>query len=353
MPRARRTGRLFWKLVLALWLSMVLSMAGAVAYLSLTGHPLPDDNNLPKLGPLPLVPLVSGALAILVTGMGLAWYLSRPLHQLRWALRRVAEGRFDTRVKPLMGGRRDEIVDVAEDFDRMAEELQQLTESREVLLHDISHELRSPLSRLQAAIGLLRQEPSQAPAMIERIERESARLDALIEELLTLHRLERAPASLSRERVDVIELLHDIAEDANFEAGAMSREVRIDAPGEFVARVNGELIYRAFENVIRNAVKYTASGTAIEIQARVNAAGTELVTTVLDRGPGVPHTMLQAIFEPFTRVEGGEPVRGVGLGLAIAQRAMALHGGRIEVSLREGGGLAMTLRLPAAPLEPR
>jgi len=343
-----RIGRLFWKLLLALWLSMVLSFAGTLAYIVLMGRPPPPEGDT-SFGFVPLVPLVSAMVAVLIIGPALAWYLSRPLRHLRWALRRAAEGRFDTRVQPLMEGRRDEIADLAQEFDRMASQLQQITESRQVLLHDISHELRSPLSRLQAAIGLLRQDPSKTGSMVDRIQRESERLDVLIEELLTLHRLE-APTGLARERVDVIELLQAIAEDADFEARPqLGRQVRIDAPGQFVAQVNGELLYRAFENVIRNAVKYTAPGTVVEIHARVDAENGQLVTTVQDRGLGVPASMLQKIFEPFTRVEGGESVRGVGLGLAIARRAMALHGGNIEASLRHGGGLVMTLRLPATP----
>lgn len=343
----RRTGRLFWKLLLALWLSMILSTAGGIAYLHLTGRSLPDDA-FPKLGVVPLVPLVSAGLTIFIVGLLLAWYLTRPLHHLRWALHRVAQGRFDTRVQPLMGRRRDEIADLAHDFDRMATQLQQLTESRKLLLHDISHELRSPLSRMQAAIGLLRQDASQTPAMIDRIERESLRLDALIEELLTLHRLEAEAPGAVRERLDVIELLHAIAEDADFEARAAERWVSIDAPGKFICEVNGELIYRALENVIRNALKFGPPGAAVEISARLEAGGSILVTTVRDRGPGVPPSMLEAIFEPFTRVEGSESVRGVGLGLAIAQRAMALHDGHIEAALRAGGGLELTLRLPVS-----
>lgn len=342
----RRIGRLFWKLLLALWLSMVLSFAGTIGYVTLIGRRPPPDE-LTSFGFVPLVPLISAMAAILIIGPALAWYLSRPLRHLRWALRRAAEGRFDTRVQPLMDGRRDEIADLAQEFDSMASQIQQMTESRQVLLHDISHELRSPLSRLQAAIGLLRQDPSTAEAMVDRIQRESERLDVLIEELLTLHRLE-APGGLARERVDVVELLHAIADDADFEARALhERQVRIDAPGQFVVQVNGELLYRAFENVIRNAVKYTAPGTAVEIHASVLPESRQLVTTVRDRGPGVPEAMLRKIFEPFTRVEGGESVRGAGLGLAIALRAMQLHGGRIEASARDGGGLVVTLWLPA------
>lgn len=344
---ALKRNRLFWKLLLALGVAMGLGIAGTVAIFYFTGlPPPPDEAHLGRL-PIPLAPVISGTLAILVTGVALAWYLARPLRHLSWALRRVAEGRLDTRVQALMGGQRDEIADLAEDFDRMAAQLQQLTESRETFLHDISHELRSPVTRMQAAIGLLRQDSAQVPAMIERVDRECERLDALVEELLTLHRLEAGRASIARGRVDIVELLHAIAEDADFEARASLRAVTIDAPGTFVAEVDGELIYRAFENVIRNAVKFTAPGTIVKIRSCVSGDGTMLETRVEDRGPGVPADMLEAIFEPFTRVEGSESVRGTGLGLAIAQRTMAIHGGSIRAALREDGGLAITLELPA------
>ncbi len=341
-----KPGRLFWKLLLALWISMILTITGAATYFHLIGMTPPEDARIARIGVLPVAPLVSAGIAILITGLALAWYLSRPLQHLHWALHRMAEGRLDTRVQPLMGNRSDEIVDLAHDFDRMAAQLQQLTESRRVLLHDISHELRSPLTRIQAAIGLLRQDSAQTDAMINRIERESERLDVLIEELLTLHRMESGSVEEAHERVDVIELLHAIAEDADFEARASSRSVAIDAPGHFITDVNGELIYRAFENVIRNAVKFSPEGATVEIRARVTGHGRTLETLVCDRGPGVPRDMLKAIFQPFTRVEGSEPVRGVGLGLAIAQRAVEMHGGCVIAALREGGGLEVFLMLP-------
>jgi signal transduction histidine kinase len=346
--RPRHPRRLFGKLLLALWLSMIASILLTASYFHFQGVVPPED--FTKLGGLPVAPVAIGALAALVTGLVLAWYLSRPLRHLRWALHRMAEGRLDIRVEPLMRGRRDEITDLARDIDGMAAQLEQMIASRRELLHDISHELRSPLSRMQAAIGLLKQDPSQVETMIERIERESQRLDALIEEMLTLHRL-TAGAGLGRERVDVIELLHAIADDADFEALASGRSVQIDAPGNFVAEVNGELVYRAYENVIRNALKYSPPDTVVEIDARVSGDGRELVTHVRDRGPGVPPGMLEAIFEPFVRVEGSEAYGGVGLGLAIARRAMDMHGGQIGATLREGGGLEVTLRLPSEGLQ--
>ncbi len=345
MAPERRLGRLFWKLLLALVMSMVLAIGGTAGYMQLTGHSPPPPAGMAMWGPVPVVPLMSAVIAVLVISLLFAWYLSRPLRHLSWALGRFAEGRLDTRVEPLMSGRRDEIADLAHDFDRMAARIEQLAQANRALMHDISHELRSPLTRLQAAIGLLRQDPSQAAAMIERIGRESERLDMLIEELLTLHRLDAGPTSAPPQRVDVIELLQSIADDADFEAHASQRTLHLDAPGSFVIEAHGELLYRAFENVVRNALKFSPSGSEIDVVARVGEGGRTLVTTVQDRGPGVPSSMLQAIFEPFTRVEGSESVRGTGLGLAIARRAMILHGGGVEATLREGGGLVVTLSL--------
>jgi two-component system, OmpR family, sensor kinase len=339
-------GRLFWKLLLALWVSMLLSITVAIAYLRSTGRAELPPPDMARVGLLPLVPLVSGMLAMLVASAAVAWYLSGPLRRLRRGLNRVAQGDFGVRLAPLANGRRDELTELAEDFDGMAEQLQRLTQSRQMLMHDISHEMRSPLARMQAAIGLLRQDASQTPAMVSRIERESQRMDSLVEELLLLHRLEAAPETWAVDTVDLLDLLHAVAEDADFEARAASREVLIDAPGEFVASVRGELLHRAFENVVRNAVKYTAPGTAVDVQARPGADGQGLVVSVSDRGPGVPEASLALIFEPFTRLEASSAVHGVGLGLAIAQRAMKVHGGTIEAVPRPGGGLVMTLQIP-------
>ncbi|SEF34877.1 ATP-binding protein [Variovorax sp. NFACC27] len=348
-PRRRRDGpgRLFWKLLLAIVMCMVLAIGGTVGYMQLTGHAPPPPEGMAMWGPIPIVPFLSAVIAVLFISLVFAWYLSRPLRHLSWALDRFAEGRLDTRVEPLMSGRRDEIADLALDFDRMAVRIEQLAQANRALMHDISHELRSPLTRLQAAIGLLRQDPSQTAVMIERIERESERLDMLIEELLTLHRLDAGSAGAPRQRVDVIELLQAIADDAGFEAHASQRTLQLDAPGSFVIEAHGELLYRAFENVIRNALKFSPAGSEIGVEAVIDEGAEALVTTVRDRGPGVPPEMLQAIFEPFTRVEGSESVRGTGLGLAIARRSMLLHGGSVEATLREGGGLVVTLTLPA------
>lgn len=294
--------------------------------------------------PSPWVPLAIGVLASLVFSAGLAWYLARPIRNLRWAFDAVAGGRLETRVAPRMGSRRDEIADLGRDFDRMAGQLQNLVASQRRLLHDVSHELRSPLARLQAAIGLARQDPRKLESTLERIERESARLDDLVGEILTLARLEAGTAGPPAEEVDLMDLVAAIADDAGFEAAASGRQVSFTGSGEEVARVRAELLHRAVENVVRNAVKYTAPGTTVEVAA--GRSGQAFRVTVADRGPGVPEADLAAIFEPFYRGQAGEGQAGFGLGLAIARRAVEAHGGSLVARNREGGGLVMELELP-------
>jgi two-component system OmpR family sensor kinase len=341
---------IFWKLLLMLWLSMVLSVVAAIVFVrySMEAMVAPPPEVL-AVGVFPIVPLVTGSLAMLFVGVAIAWYLAGPIRHMRHGLRQVALGRFDTRILPMMRGRSDELAEVAEDFDRMAIQLQQLTQSRQQLLHDVSHELRSPLARMQAAVGLYRQDPAQATVLIERIERESGRLDALIEQLLTLYQLEAAADSGTHETLDLLDLLRAVADDADFEARSMSRQVHLQSEGSFVSQVHGELLCRAFENVVRNAVKYTAPDTVVNIVTQVDASGNQLVVTVSDRGPGVPEESYERMFVPFVRVEGSESVRGAGLGLAIASRAIERAGGRIVASARSGGGLTMTLHIPRTP----
>ena len=293
--------------------------------------------------PTPWIPLVTGLIASLAFSALLAWYVAKPIRLLRNAFDATARGKLDTRVTPRMGRRRDELADLGRDFDRMAAQLQAQIAAQQRLMHDVSHELRSPLARMQAAIGLGRQNPAKLPDTLDRIERESARLDTLVGELLTLSRLEagsRGPA----EHIELIELIAAIADDAQFEAQATGREVRFDGSGEAWSWAQAALAQRAFENVIRNAVKYTAEGTTVDVTARV--AGHTLVVDVADRGPGVPESERAAMFEPFKRGSNDSATPGFGLGLAIAQRALAAHGGTIAALPRDGGGLMMQLRLP-------
>ncbi len=247
-----------------------------------------------------------------------------------------------------MGRRRDEIADLGRDFDRMAQQLQILVGSQRRLLHDVSHELRSPLARLQAAIGLARQQPEKLDASLDRIERESGRLDELVGELLTLSRLEAGMSGAMDEEVDLVGLVAGIADDAQFEAEASGRHVRFCGDGEFVVKARAELLHRALDNVIRNAVKYTRKGTEVEVEVERRTAPDCLIVTVADRGPGVPESDLQTVFEPFFRSDSSVATAGFGLGLAIARRAIEMHGGTIRVMNREGGGLCVAIVLPAS-----
>ncbi|QID16720.1 HAMP domain-containing protein [Nitrogeniibacter mangrovi] len=293
--------------------------------------------------PTPLIPIAAGLIASLGFSALLAWYVAKPIRALRRAFDAAARGHLETRVTPSMGGRRDEIADLGQDFDRMAARLQAQITAQRRLLHDVSHELRSPLARMQAAIGLGRKNPERREETFDRLERESQRLDTLVGELLTLARLE-AGSNGHLERVELMEMLADISEDARFEAQAKGRDVVFAGEGEAWARVQATPLQRAFENVIRNAVKYTAEGTTVEVT--VSRAGDRLTVDVADRGPGVPAADLPYIFEPFHRGSAPTAAPGFGLGLAIAKRALGAHDGQIEAMPRPGGGLRVRLTLP-------
>lgn len=301
------------------------------------------DSSPPPHGS-PFIPILSALLLSLGFSAWLAWYLAKPIRILRQAFHAVAQGKLDTRVQALMGHHRDEVSDLGHDFDRMAQQLQNQITAQQRLLHDVSHELRSPLARMQAAIGLARQNPARYDQALTRIEHESERLDALVSEVLTLARLEAGVQGLPHEQVDLIELLTVIVDDAQFEAEARERNVRMLGDGVFVLECKAELLYRSFENVIRNAVKYTAPGSTVTVT--VLATPGELQISVADHGPGVSSDHLQDIFDPFYRGGSQQETPGFGLGLAIARRAIESHAGRIWAQEASLGGLVMQIRIP-------
>ena len=219
------------------------------------------------------------------------------------------------------------------------------------LLHDVSHELRSPLARLQAAVGLARQQPANVEASMDRIERESMRMDKLLDELLTLSRAEAGMGVGHEENVDLVELVHDVVRDASVRSGR-PLVVRGLRHGRRRARSraimgNPEMLHRALENVVRNAARHTPSGTRVHVAGTHDAARREIQFTVTDEGPGVAAAELGSIFEPFYRGSQAKGTPGHGLGLAIARRVVEAHGGSIRASNRATGGLAVEIRLPA------
>ncbi|HVY99883.1 MAG TPA: ATP-binding protein [Dongiaceae bacterium] len=308
--------------------------------------------------------LAAGVAGGLLFSAALAWYLTRPIRRLRRGFRQLAEGALETRLQPAMGRRRDEIADLAADFDHMAAQLQQLVAGRDQLLHDVSHELRSPLARLQVAIDLARQNPQRMMAALDRVDAESRRLDGLVGELLTLARAEaRASAPEFDDYFDLADLLRKVADDARFEAEASGVVINIDlgdrpdAEDEPALRGNAELMRRAIENVVRNALRHSKAGQQVDIALRRDSAAGCYTLRIADQGPGVPDQALDTIFEPFVRLAGGNGEKpapgGFGLGLAIARRAVDAHRGRISAENLKPGGLAVTIRLPfAAPAMP-
>jgi signal transduction histidine kinase len=319
------------------------------------GAPRPDeprDRHRFDLRQLPpVLPLLGGAIASFLSAWLLAWYFAKPIRSLRTAFAAAAEGNLSLRVGPGMASRKDELAALGEDFDHMAARLQTLVDSQRRLLHDVSHELRSPLARLQAAIGLLRQQPERTPEFVERIERESQRMDKLVGELLTLARLDAGMAGKLTEEFDLDELLADLLGDAGFEAEtkgcAVSYAEPSARPTPLLLRGNPDLLHRALDNILRNAIRHSPSGSEVRLDAE--CTDHRLTLRISDRGPGVPAADLERIFEPFVRGEAAPTGNGYGLGLAIARRVVTAHGGTISAHNREGGGLEMRIELPLAP----
>jgi two-component system OmpR family sensor kinase len=296
----------------------------------------------------PFVPGFGILISSAISAAALALYLIRPVVHLRNGLSALAHGRFDVRIGHKMAGRNDEVSALAHDFDSSAARLQELQDAQQRLFHDVSHELRSPLSRLQAVGGVLRQSPAKLDAMLDRMDREVERLDALVGEVLTLARLtagSRLP--LKTQTLDVVDLLNEILGDAAFEAQAREVSITANVDDSFLAEVDGELIYRALENVIRNAVKYTAEHSQITVQCETT--GDLLKVCVADQGPGVRRDELERIFQPFSRGSDAAPRGGYGLGLAIARQAIECHGGRVYASLPIVDGLVIILEIPRHP----
>ncbi len=234
------------------------------------------------------------------------------------------------------------------DFDAMAERIETLMKAQSRLLNDISHELRSPLARLNVALGLARQRAGVESAdMLDRIELEAARLNELIGRILTLARLEDGEQRVPQTPVPLAELVANVAEDAEFEAQERHCHVHTSIPeGDWGVRGNDSLLHSAVENVVRNAIRYTQEGTTVEIE--LTREGPEAVLKVSDAGSGVPADALEKLFLPFYRLDDarGRLTGGVGLGLAITERAVRFHGGKVSAFNRAGGGLRVEIRLP-------
>jgi signal transduction histidine kinase len=302
-------------------------------------------NGIPGLGIL---------IAILTSGIVcyfLASYLTSPIIRLRQATQKLASGDLSARVGGRISSSSDEISQLVRDFDKMAEQIETLVNAQSRLLKDISHELRSPLARLTVALELARQRTGpDAQSVLDRISLESSRMNELIGSLMTISRLESGSSHMSKTAVNLEQVVDEVARDAAFEAQARNCQVEAEILDELPVIGDSALLRSAIENVVRNATRYTPAGTTVKIRAEIAERGNlrEAVIRVSDAGPGVPDDSLDKIFRPFYRIDDARvrSTGGVGLGLAITERAVRLHGGSVKASNLPEGGLSVEIRLP-------
>jgi two-component system sensor histidine kinase CpxA len=287
-------------------------------------------------------------LTALLVCYALARYLSSPIGKIRRATQKLAEGELETRVADRIGRRHDELARLARDFDLMAERIESLVISQQRLLRDISHELRSPLARMNVALGIGKQKASpEVVQQLERIESEADRLNLMIGRILTLSKLESGAQDYDKQPVDLVEIVASVVDDADFEARPLGKAVNMNGDGSCVVDGNETLLRSAVENVLRNAVRYTKEGSTINVSVRHD--GDKVKIKVLDHGGGVPDEELKNLFKPFYRIgEARErSTGGIGLGLAIADRAIAAHEGMISAR-NIGDGLEVEIGLHCA-----
>ena len=298
-----------------------------------------------------LVAVAVGGLTTFV----LVMIFTRPVINLREAARQLAMGRLSARAKE---SRRpsalhaDEFDALVHDFNHMAERLESLVNAQKMLLRDVSHELRSPLARASVALELARDDAdSTMTTHLDRIQRETERLNQLIGQLLTLSSLEANEEQVGSERIALNDLVAEIVSDANYEAHKRDCSVKFE-PGQGLEIVGRrELIYRAVENVVRNAIRFTEAGSAVEIRTASVQQGTSkmAMVQVSDQGPGIPEQEIESIFRPFYKVDQARSPQtgGFGVGLAIAERAVKLHRGDLRAANRASGGLTIEMCFPA------
>jgi two-component system, OmpR family, sensor histidine kinase CpxA len=312
--------------------------------------PPPRDNHEPWIMivvRILVVLTVSGLICYL-----LARYLTAPILKLGAAARRLAAGDLSARVSPTLGSRKDEISVLALDFDHMAERIESLLNSQRILLRDISHELRSPLARLNVALELCRKGSDlEVQKSLGRIERESGRLNEMIGHLLTLNRVESGISVVEKRRIDLANLIRGIIDDADFEAKSLNRGVKAQGIEACFVEGDEDLLRRAIENVARNAVRYAEDGSTVDVSLRCicDQGDSRCLITIRDHGQGVSEASLPHLFRPFYRVGDGRDreTGGTGLGLAITEAAVRLHSGAVRAANSAEGGLIVEISLPA------
>ena len=290
--------------------------------------------------------LVSGLICYL-----LARYLTAPILRLREASQQLALGNFSTRAAAGMEHRRDELGTLVRDFNGMAARIEELISRQRQLIYDISHELRSPLARLNVALDLGRQRKGSDSAF-DHMEQDLECLNDMIGRLLTVAKLDTSTTAIPMAPVDLTELVSQIVRSAEFELQESNGAVRLSSQGQYLLQGNAELLHSAIENVVRNAVRYTGLGNAVEVLLTSDGSTAPAFIRLLvrDYGQGVPESELISIFEPFYRVadDRNRQSGGTGLGLAIADRVVRIHGGTIQARNATPHGLEIEIRLPQA-----
>ncbi len=307
--------------------------------------------------------LLLALLASAVVSLLLARYLTRPIRMIQGTARQLADGNLDARVGP-MGNRRDELADLATDFNSMADQLKTSLHRQQRLLLDVSHELRSPLTRMQVASELARQrletdqsatKPINGLAELDRIDADIIRLDHLISQTLNLAKHPGIGLVADRlEDTDLAQLIDRVCRRAAVECESAGVTLQLDVADDLILTADPERLDTAIENLLRNAIRHSPAGGSVTVSARIemgtdhHSAGDQLVIAITDQGPGVPEAELEEIFQPFYRVSTAREraTGGAGLGLSIARSAIQDHDGTLIASAAQGGGLCMRIRLP-------
>lgn len=304
-----------------------------------------DLNYIHLLLTFPLTALVFCIVSSLIFASVLAWSISHPIKLLLEHLKRAADGDLQTRVSPKIGSGHDEFSDLGEAFDLMAIRLNNMIKSQSNMLHHVSHELRSPLARIQMAVGLVMQNPKKMQDCMQRVELEAIRMEKMIAELLEIFRLESGMQKLRRTEVDMVTLLKGIISDVQFER--QDARIRLVLPqSEVIVLGHLELLHRAIENVIRNAVKYGPPEGEVTVELQISTRTGEVVVEVQDQGRGVAQQELLQIFKPFVRGRETTQIEGHGIGLAITKHIVEAHGGFVKAANLNPAGFMLRIHLP-------
>lgn len=275
----------------------------------------------------------------------LAWSIAHPVKLLLEHLKRIAEGDMNVRVTTKIGASHDEFSELGAAFDLMANQLSTMIKSQSNMLHHVSHELRSPLARIQMAVGLAIQNESKARASLQRVELEAVRMEKMIAELLEIFRLESGVQKLNKTKVDLKGLVNGIVADIQFEK--QSFRLSLEMPDQpVIVSGQSELLQRAIENVIRNAVKYGPLKGLVLIELQVSQRTGEVIVEVQDQGQGVAQTDLEQIFKPFVRGRDTTQIEGHGIGLAITKHIVEAHGGFVKATNLSPSGFMVRIHLP-------